>query len=1672
MREDQDAMEIALREEKERQESSFTDAFWKRSSKDKEEDEGEDELATALRPFQNHFASTASSLPKVSSSNVEQTQRRDDTFEAVEIVSSKRHAQMQEIIANDGSERGTCVAMGPLGVIAVGFADGTIRLTRAQHAEGKEEKKEYNTTTMRTIPAIQREEGEGKVLASNGSDNGSFLRVTALSFANGGEWLVSGHDDASIALWDVKRCSQLKRVKAPPPTTQNMASSDASMVVAIVAMSQIPNASSQCEVIAALKSGQVLRHEFSWFGPLLRNKTTSLGEKTFVIGGDALPAKSYAVKPPVPGTVPWFWGDEKLKEQLDKEADMNNSALLDSTIAMDSAGGANATESISGVSNLLSEFNGKTSTSAANASGLVCLTTASACLVMRLYPDAEVVAKIPRPKDVDASKVPYARFRPKVVSYKNVKSSVSANNSNSSRSSSNEGDMETRELAVVWGNRVTIWELGILSPENVLKVNREIQKQKMEKKESSAAASSKSPKGQSGGRCVPKLRREWQLPENVVKDSDGCGLMWFGDEVLGVICGQRVATLLAFDAKSSYGKLLERVALDAHPTATSLPVPSRDAPKQPPSSEHVVWSSHGSCANRGAGAVILSAASIRVCKILGWRERANAHRKLSDWGGAFAVAVAAYKQSFRRDEDVDDVFVVNDTNKAVKKSTTSFAPYLAGIPSDARARIINESHLPQTAVKSEREAAREVCLKLLPQFLQDAMMVVQATSGEDDQAHVHAESVARATLAVCLAVDSLDKMYDQSIYDPLMEATHGKEAFIERIVPHIISDELQSLPPEVMQSLVTHFASKGEHSIIEKCVLRMDVTSLDVNQVARLCETHGMFAAHASVFVRAFEDFSSPAFAMFEDAVKRVKDVVVKCNEDISTMRDSSQDKKDDVYFEVSRKSARRLLLFASESIAGRLFPPRFSEDMKVRKQNELDDPVHVARRAEKARFDLMRFFLSQDADKSVRETAAEVAKGKDNAEQTSNANAFRQFWRGVDSLRKKRFKNSDAQNVSPMDALLTSSQIREVFDTPDAPDRLLFLFSVEPAATTAFLKDALDSWDASERELFEENANDLNRTTDRMAAQVVCDAALFAAESIEEETTFTAEEILNVRLLEIKNSLLTFAAALVGTGRVSVDRDREFALLEALTAGPVKSLRERSDAACLIVAQTVDDLTRRHGGANDTSAAVAKYAQSKVFTLLSDANFAQAMTVLHLAEGDYGAALETLAAKDVLIRPNSAGYFADVLLGCAPAGVEAANENDAGPAVGRARALPAGEAREAFKRSLLHSAPKIAEVNAAIVARLGVAHFPDQQEAVLNALSSNPLFQFWYLREVLAGKSATGGEGLLEATTRGENDDHQTLARLIERSGVKVTEEMSELYVKLMCQFEPSNVLPFLKSRSGGYRLDACLEQCQSYGVVDASAHILEKMGRVGDALDLHVQKYEQNVEALSNLRNNPTSSTVNKMSKDVSRGFAMESSESLDAATRLCLRCDTYKFIESEAMWHRLLDCVISARITYGSSGQFVDQTLREHVERILHDTLERVAPEKVLGDVLRTRGNESLRELRRVLTGILETVESEKDGVRKEEKVSERKVLKAAAEKLCALKRGRRANDVKLVVTQQMKQSSSSPLSSSSSRQKRPRRKSFTKTATTTPTRTQLAPKTPSSLNLASRRKNRLL
>lgn len=56
---------------------------------------------------------------------------------------------------------------------------------------------------------------------------------------------------------------------------------------------------------------------------------------------------------------------------------------------------------------------------------------------------------------------------------------------------------------------------------------------------------------------------------------------------------------------------------------------------------------------------------------------------------------------------------------------------------------------------------------------------------------------------------------------------------------------------------------------------------------------------------------------------------------------------------------------------------------------------------------------------------------------------------------------------------------------------------------------------------------------------------------------------------------------------------------------------------------------------------------------------------------------------------------------------------------------------------------------------------------------------------------------------------------------------------LQLLCQYERSSVLKFLETFES-YRVEHCLRLCQEYGVIDAAAFLLERVGDVGSALSL----------------------------------------------------------------------------------------------------------------------------------------------------------------------------------------------------------------------------------------------
>lgn len=75
-----------------------------------------------------------------------------------------------------------------------------------------------------------------------------------------------------------------------------------------------------------------------------------------------------------------------------------------------------------------------------------------------------------------------------------------------------------------------------------------------------------------------------------------------------------------------------------------------------------------------------------------------------------------------------------------------------------------------------------------------------------------------------------DLLFDQ-IYTRLCENTVAKGVFLESLESYIIADRLGHLTPPIMKDLLAHYHGSGMMHSLERCIVHLDVTSLDIQQV-------------------------------------------------------------------------------------------------------------------------------------------------------------------------------------------------------------------------------------------------------------------------------------------------------------------------------------------------------------------------------------------------------------------------------------------------------------------------------------------------------------------------------------------------------------------------------------------------------------------------------------------------------------------------------------------------------------------------------------------------------------------------------------------------------------------------------------------------------------------------
>ncbi|KAM6122518.1 vacuolar protein sorting-associated protein 8 homolog isoform 2-T2 [Pterocles gutturalis] len=127
----------------------------------------------------------------------------------------------------------------------------------------------------------------------------------------------------------------------------------------------------------------------------------------------------------------------------------------------------------------------------------------------------------------------------------------------------------------------------------------------------------------------------------------------------------------------------------------------------------------------------------------------------------------------------------------------------------------------------------------------------------------HFQDVVPVIVDYCLLLQRTDLLFNQ-IYDKMSENSVAKGIFLECLEPYILSDKLIGITAQVMKDLLLHFQDKNRLENLEACIVHMDITSLDIQQVVLLCWENHLYDAMIYVYNSGMNDFISPMEKLFK----------------------------------------------------------------------------------------------------------------------------------------------------------------------------------------------------------------------------------------------------------------------------------------------------------------------------------------------------------------------------------------------------------------------------------------------------------------------------------------------------------------------------------------------------------------------------------------------------------------------------------------------------------------------------------------------------------------------------------------------------------------------------------------------------------------------------------------
>ncbi|XP_010522886.1 PREDICTED: vacuolar protein sorting-associated protein 8 homolog isoform X2 [Tarenaya hassleriana] len=1111
--------------------------------------------------------------------------------------------------------------------------------------------------------------------------------VTSICFNQHGDLLLAGYGDGHVTVWDMQRASAAKVI-----TGEHTAP-----VVHTFFLGRDSQGSRQFKAITSDTKGLVFLHTFSWV--LLLNmysvKTQCLldGQKN----GTVLSASPLSDE---------FCGSPLVSSQ-------GNTAVPSSSIASMMGG-------VVGVDSGWKLFN---EGSSSVEEGVVIFVTYQTALVVKLIPNLEVYAQLPRPEGVREGSMPYTAWK-----------CVMQKRDSSAENSSKEAADRVSLLAIAWDRRVQVAKL----------VKSDL-----------------------------KEYAKWSL------DSAAIGVAWLDDQMLVVPTLTGHLYLFAKD-----GTMI-------HQTKFSVDGSSGDNLV----SYHTYFTNvfgnpeksyHNSVGVRGASVYILGTVHLVISRLLPWKERVNVLRKAGDWMGAFNMAMILYD---------GQAHGVVDLPKTVDTIREAIAPSLAELLLSYVDEVFSYISIAVSNQIEKFGVTHEPS---------------NGTFSANSEIKEQYNRVGGVAVEFCVHINRMDLLFDE-IFSRFV-AVEQRDTFLELLEPYILKDMLGSLPPEIMQALVEHYSGKGWLQRIEQCVLHMDISSLDFNQVVRICREHGLYGALIYLFNKGLDDFRSPL-------------------EELLTVLWNSESQR-------ATTIGYRMLVYLKHCFLGLAFPPGHGSLPAIRLPS--------------LRTELIQFLL-ENSNAHDSSTASRLASGE------IYLNLYHLLQMDTEAtLDVIRCAFTENELSKHEDLLLESGKESETVDSMPESRSVDMLVQNLIDALVHILDGGVNQPDDS---------GDLDKTASG-------------------EKWPSKEDMCH---------LLEFVAYYAACGRAAIPKKVLNQILDYLTSEPLlpnyhvsPKKRENQLLNLLKVVQESDwDL-------------------AYVLQLCEKVQFYQVCGYIYTIRRQYLAALDSYI-KDADEPIHSFCY------------------------IDRMMSQSSGDEFTTFQAAVISRVPELFELSREGTFFLIIDSLKDKISHIQEQLRSHPRSLFLFLKTVievhlfgtldfsslkkheretldfLGGRNTWDSSKALEIYLERLDE----FPNLIRSNPINVTDDMIELYLELLCKYDQKSVLRFLETFDS-YRVEHCLRLCQEYGIVDAAAFLLERVGDAASALSLTVSGLSEKFVELENAVGGVTSKLGKSESASLEQfGSVLDLKEVhdirsiLQACIGLCQR-NTPRLNpeESETLWFRLLD------------------------------------------------------------------------------------------------------------------------------------------------------------------------